>query len=325
MAKRQKDEGPQLVPKFVTGFQELGFQVSMHDADKENARIKTGHYQPWSLIEGNLAACLMAVDRPNAWPVEINTTWERDLLRREDREEWTGGSFQGLHDALSGKIDMRPFQKARAELEKTGILAKLQSHLADVSPKRKRRMSEHDGEWNFDRRWDMEAFSSTTRTLAPAQAIEFVANFAISSGTSSQAIDKYGAMVWALSDLIESAGIRTGITYRVALNSIDSGETVGTELRVRIKRPEEYLAPSMVAACFRSNFYRRLAFSFMCMGAESFGLGRCSGLGRPIQEPDPIRFEDGKIIMSPDAPQVSAETIQNVILAAVNRKAVAVA
>lgn len=282
--------------------------------------------QPRVLIKGTLAQTMSLMEEIRAKQFSFKSDYNRDTCREElltksrDRIEFKGGTHQELVDAMEGRIDMTPFLEAREKLEKSGLLRNLQAEVQKAIPKRKRFVSEHDGEWDLDRKWEISPFMNTTRALSPGRVIEIDASFSISAWTKSEAIDKYGAFVWAISDLIEQAGYKTRVTWFNLCQGVDKRRSFGNRLEIEVKKPDAYMSPSVLAAAFKANFFRRVGFAMLALTAD-VGSGEADcGLGSPIAEREPIRYDKGRIVVGPDSPQVDAATIEKVILDALGMK-----
>lgn len=217
------------------------------------------------------------------------------LLSQND--EWIGGTYDKLLAGLGGDVDMTKHHEERARLAKTGFSRKLQEKIAMVAPKRKRTIAEHDGDWNYDRRWDAFSFEATKKALGAGRTLKIIVNLAASSGVQANELNKFGTQVWAISDLIENAGIQTEIIARYRCNRVGhlkKGGRVDFEGLIKLKEPTQFVTPTRLAACFTSNFWRRPVFTLMCAASQLENGDIDFGLGSPQHGGYPIKFEIGR-------------------------------
>ncbi len=240
----------------------------------------------------------------------------KTVLDDYKRIEFTGGTMQDLADRLNGKLDMAPFEQAYKDFEQGGLRKNISTQIQDCVPKRKRCFSEHDGEWSYDRRHEIEPFSRCKTKQSPARVLEIDAHFSISGWSKPADIDKYGAMVWGVSQLIEKCGIQTRIVWTDSANKFDEDKKLSYACRILLKEPGKYLAPSLLAACFSSLFYRRIGFMVQILGAEFAHAHSADGLGNPIPR-EAAEFKNSKLFLSPDAIHGSTQALETAILQAI--------
>jgi hypothetical protein len=213
----------------------------------------------------------------------LKNTHERDIV---DPKLWrtgfVGAPRETLMENLGGKIDMARYETAKAELMGTGLFQKLQTQLAAIAPARKRIMSAHDGEWDMGRQWDTTPFYATQRTTSGlAKSVRIVGMMSFSGSTGSGTIDRYGAFLWALSDLIEQAGVSVELVLRCKHRlGVDDKDF---HMDVCVKKPGQYIAPTLTAAVCQSAFYRGAFFLAQIAAGEYTGTKVPRGLGRVDQ------------------------------------------
>lgn len=209
--------------------------------------------------------------------------------------KWRGGTMEDLQSDLEGKKDMGPYLKARKKLEDTGVLQALKTIIEKVRPKRSRRYSEHDGDWDMHRMWDIAPFHSTTRTLAEGKFVDIEANFAMNSGGRAADMDAYGTLVWAISDLIEQCGVCTRIVYRLDSANTSVRGSYGAVTNIVVKDTGQYVAPPLLAAVFQCNFFRRFGFAVRILSLDHIGQKINLSYGSTREKYESIVFEEGKI------------------------------
>jgi hypothetical protein len=247
---------------------------------------------------GRLGAMGRVIKDVDAAPVTIKSNKEYMHKVLREQEEFAGGTLEDLHKALKGDINMEPFRKARETFQRSALGRKLQEKISSHAMRRRRQMSEHDGEWDYGRRWELNPFHRAYKRPEPARTIEIICDFSISCAASADGINKYGATVWAISDLIESLGIQTRVLYlNHTTGLLNSPEEDTSKIEIELKKPGEYLAPSLLAASMTSVFYRRGVFALDIMEADATGYEVSWGLGRPEPKTSSIVFEKGKLFL----------------------------
>lgn len=232
------------------------------------------------------------------------------------QNQWKGGSFAELKDALAGRVNMERFQKAKTDFERGAVSKRIVSVLQDVTPKRTRRLSEHDGEWSLERRWDIKPYMETYRTKSPARTVRVVANFAVLGSATVGSIARYGAMVWCLINAIEQAGIAVEAQFR--FNSDDASSCgLRSDTWIEAKKAGEYLAPSILAGICSPLFFRRAIFGLRCASLDHVGKRITSGMGRSVQVSRPIAFENGVLVLGPSVETATSEELEREVLKAI--------
>lgn len=234
-------------------------------------------------------------------------------------DKWRGGTVEDLKRDLLGGINMAPFIAQKTKLGSSQLLEKLLPKLAEVVPRRRRTMSEHDGEWDYSRRWEITPFAATKRALGTGRTVDINCHFAVDAGNKASQLNEYGTVVWAICDLIESAGIPVRVTCSYAVEDFTEGR-LSYRCGVEIKKPGSYLAPNALAAVFQSNFFRRVIFANMQLAGDLENDQTTFGLGMPVQNNTPIEFTNGQIVISPRVTGASADEISAVLLEEITGK-----
>lgn len=237
------------------------------------------------------------------------------LIYAGNDDPFRGGNHTDLMRVLDGKQDMSGFYKAFEEFKQSGLSKDLNTVLKPMKPIRKRVMSEHDGEWNYDSRWEMQPFSRTLKLLAPLRTLEIDAHFSVGASGGAKAIDKYGAIVWGITQLIEAAGIQVGIHWSDSATHTASGGLTYYGA-VRLKAPGEYLAPQNIAGCFTTLFFRRLCFGMQVATCEAFGKECSEGMGCAVRRV-PVAFEKGVLKLSPDCIRGCDDDLKQALITAI--------
>jgi hypothetical protein len=230
---------------------------------------------------------------------------------------WCGGTEKQLLADLSGQIDMRPFEEAKQKFQASSLAVKLREKFEKCQPRRKRCKSEFDGEFNYDRRDDLQPFDGVKRSTSDGRAIDVIVYGSVSSSTNSKELDAYGNMVWALIDIIEQAGVNARVLIRYQQKGYLSESNGTLTINVETKKAGEYIAPSLMAATFKSNFFRRAIFQQIVMGADVVGEKVGYGLGTPRNAEKKIEFKNGELIIAPEIRNAGFEEIEQELLKAI--------
>lgn len=205
-----------------------------------------------------------------------------------DNLGFTGGRVEELAE----KPSMAIFNTAVKDMRKSNIHKKIKTAFADTSI-RKRRMNPHDGEYDHDRRWDVNPFSRAARGISPVRSLKIFANISFSCGVGSDTIDRYGAMMAAICNLLESSGITVEIILQsIHIDSTDSGCFIDN---IIIKKPGDYLPAASLIKAFSSNYYRRVLFTNTVMDVELQGKDARGGLSTPASFDEAVAFNKGEL------------------------------
>lgn len=273
-------------------------------------RTKDTHYE----MVGTLSSVYKLMEhQKEITKLIIGDRLEKDLSS-DAESDFKGGTAQDLKTALKGGVDMAVFLEKRNEFAKSGLLDKLRVALANVTPRRARVMSEHDGEWMYDRRWEIQPFQATTKVPGMGRTVDVQCDFSINASANADSINRYGAMVWAISDLIEQAGITTRILYTTSGARTCSEGQVSQRIILEIKKPGQYLAPNMLAGVCTANFFRRAGFAFIGLSANLHKRAPAWSLGSAVEEKRRIAFSEGKLVLSPSSVHATNDEIEQAIL-----------
>lgn len=173
---------------------------------------------------------------------------------------------------------------------------KLRSDLAFLnlkSKKRKRSLSEHDGDFDIDRQYDIKLFNNSKTEPFDNRVIVDI-SFDISCSFSTKDIREYGKLCYHVINFIEEHGyvcdvnITQELTY---LYSIKNDWSTKNTAIINIKRSDEYQDNITTCKYFTDWFYRRLMFNlYYHVGTQNkFGvsssLGQCKQNLRTIGSP----------------------------------------
>lgn len=207
---------------------------------------------------------------------------------------WRGGTVKELREVPS----FNNFIKTRSDISKRRMFKKIE-HKMGLSPRRKRYMSEHDGEMNFDKLYDIKFFESTMRSQTHSKKLDIIVDFSILGHTSSEDIDRYGATVWAVIQLLEAKGYGVNLFLeQTGQNAFaEKGYAYRIKMLQKVKSENEYLSPKVIAMCFQSNWYRRVTFGMMVKCGDEFNFPVNTNLGTTWNK-KPTSLKDGEFYIS---------------------------
>lgn len=218
-----------------------------------------------------------------------------DTCLSPEYSTFRGGSLADL-DKLP---DMTEFNLAKNKLKQSNLYKKLDTifHQTHV---RKRKLNEYDGDYDHDKRFDVNPFQRACKGLSPVKKLTMNVNLSFSCGIGSKTIDKYGSTIAAICNLLESYGVLVEINMlglgRGSLSNKSSSEQMHIDT-IRVKKANQYLPVQSLIKIFNSNFYRRVVFTRKAIVAEFYGDSVDSGLGRPQEFDEYVGFSRGEIFI----------------------------
>lgn len=207
-------------------------------------------------------------------------------FHQTDRDHFLG-KLSAARKALDGELDLTPFRKAQSKI--AGVL-KVEELETLSAKKRSRYLSEHDGEFDFDRQFDLAPFNATRPETGGVQRVlDINVDFTFNGGVTTSEIEEYGALAWAIVELVERAGIQVNLNIVTQLNQlagaavVEKGglrsDLVDTKTIVNIKKAGDYSDALSIVRCFTPWFYRRIIWSTWCVATQARGLDTTGSLG----------------------------------------------
>lgn len=228
--------------------QENGFKLNY---DNKNSLV----------VDLNLACVQKLLKADRAFLGTLKNPPTDDLVRGDNN--WVGGTLKNLEDSvLNGVFDLNEFQTVKDRITRSSAFGKLASGLDAKSPRRRRVMSEYDGEWDYGRRWDLKPYQSFSRSPVASRSIDLTAHCVFSSWTNAEQINAYGALVWSVVRALEERQIAVKLTlvYESMRQSICNRDMV-CKYNLLVKDFGEYLSEQVIASTLVSNFFRRAMFA----------------------------------------------------------------
>lgn len=179
------------------------------------------------------------------------------------------------------------FIKNRDEILRSGVKEELEKMMLG-GKKRRRTFSEHDGDWNHDRRWDAAPFEATHVARKDFPFVELCFPLGMNAMASSKGITAFLSRCLALAEVLEAAGYRVAITaedwtyYNIRCGTKKLALEIDPQAPARAKEPmnameitryilrdaTSYGSADQYAKLASSEFFRRVTFALLCPQAH---------------------------------------------------------
>lgn len=201
--------------------------------------------------------------------------WDNGMLSPEAYASEVRGETHVLRDR---------FLAAREEIMKSGVKEALEGMM--LKGKRRRRcLSDLEGDWNYDRRYDDQPFEHVAIQPKEFEHVELCFPLGMSSMASSHSIGMFLSRCLALAEVLESAGYRVAITAEdwtygsvqdtrgateiarqisPAAKPITDSYQVYTLTRYVLRDACTYGSAGQYAMLASVEFFRRVTFSLLC-------------------------------------------------------------
>lgn len=233
-----------------------------------------------------------------------------ELLYRQDDDDFCGGSFEAL---LDQNPDMSDFHKSLKSLQESDFHKKISNSIAKQTTRRRAR-SAHDGEFDFDRKWDAEPFTRRSLVQIPNRIVKMEVSGTFSGDIAATKINEYAAFIAALTCFFERNGRMVDLSINHAVSNL-STTGHGQFFHVQVKRSDEYMTNQSIIKSISSNFYRRVGFAYDVLGCEFANAVAQKGLGTVLSMGKVFEVEDNVIKIY----SVSSIDKQHEIMAEISR------
>jgi hypothetical protein len=197
-----------------------------------------------------------------------------------DDNQFKGGT---LRDVIEPHKDFTVFHDAVKKISSNKLWKKM-AHSFDMTSTRKRVRSAYDGDYDHDKRYDMEPFSRREIKPSIARIVRIRIDASFNCGVGAEQINRFGGFVAAIINLMERNGFlaelhvsHTGYNFMYCEGSSLMRNTL------LVKKADEYMPPSKVLKVLSSVWYRRAGFSMIVAAAEICGNKVGDGLGTPYR------------------------------------------
>lgn len=188
------------------------------------------------------------------------------------------------------------------------VVIDTKKHL-DVKPiqgfvnKRKRFLSEHDGDYVHDRRYDINFMESARREkVAGNNLIRINACASFNCNISSEKINNYAREICELVNYFEAQGRSVELNLSYKNERAYRNAPMITAL-ITVKRPDHYISKADIYRAISSLFFRHIGFSVFVLMADVSGKDVDSNLGRTPE--DKVKIE-----VTPDQININGYTTE---------------
>jgi hypothetical protein len=276
---------------------------------------------PLSLLRSFLKDDKSTEEIAAMFSIQQNSIVFRKELRSEASKSWTDSkTLADLYHDLRNGGDVVATKRALQEFNKTDLARKFKAAIDAKRPRRRFRMSDSDGDWEYMRRFDEKPFMECYKTSSPQKILEIYAHFNFNGGVKAESINQYGAFVSAIVQLVESCGVQCRIIAVTQGNGTYyiNGKSGNGTTEVEVKKTDEYLAPAVISAIFTANFFRRFLFAAIALQSDLAGGIVSWGLGSAATLKSSVQYENGRLTLSGDCMNGATEKVINEIIKAVN-------
>ena len=188
-------------------------------------------------------------------------------------DDFKGGTYEDLFK----KKDLTVLDKYENE-----VFKKFSNDFFNIKSKRRVR-SAYDGEWDYDRRYEITPFSKREKHNIKKKSLRLNIEMSFSCFVTTEQINDYGAFVVSLIKNIEKKGISIELCLTKTGRNCAQSASVDYQIINKIKDAGEYLSKNDLLKVFNSIYYRRIGFAEIVTAAEFAGDVASTGLGSPME------------------------------------------
>lgn len=227
---------------------------------------------------------------------ENRQNFKKHIFSNEPEDiEFKGGRYEELFSDRS----INEYEKIKKELKNNEFFKKIQEKLIKQN-KRRRVFTDKDGDFDYDRRFDITPFSSVIKQKVNKRVVDFNIHTGFSCAVDEKIINKYAAIVCVLNDIFNTFGVSTNIYNIKTTNNITKygmfvGNPPNITVKIKIKDSNTYSTTQTILKNIDSIFYRRAMFSLTILGADYVDKEVSIGLGNPKIYEKNFEFKSGEI------------------------------
>lgn len=226
----------------------------------------------------------------------------------DDEEGFCGGTFEDLQRGLlEREVDVQPVERAREKF--AGYYINKFNHATFKQKRRKRRFSEHDGDWDQDRQWEIQPFAATYKSPQAVKCIEIEAELSAAGIVSAERIDEYAGYIVALVELVERQGVSVDLKLTMPSRNTCPGKADRVRYKMQVKKPGEYLTTQDLKAVFSTNWMRRYGFSMLALAADIQDVAMNFGFGNPDPSNEAVKATSAGLLVSPTSYDPDVEKV----------------
>jgi hypothetical protein len=224
---------------------------------------------------------------PRTQDNKFNSTRYNEVLYDPDNK-WRGGSYQEMKEPVK---DLQALHSLEKSISASKVWKNLATQLGQASVRRRTR-DRFDGDYDVDRKWDIEPFTKRSTAMLTKRIVRINAESSFSSYVSAADIDRYGAFITAIVSLLEKSGTTVELWANYTAKDHTDAEGSGFRFKIKIKDSSEYMPLQSILRTLSSVWYRRAVFGLIVQSAEVLGDHVLTGLGRPFSFGVPWEMKD---------------------------------
>lgn len=225
--------------------------------------------------------------------------------------DFKGGTYK---DLVGEHKDFSQYEKAVKQIS-TSKLFKSLADKFDLTSARKRVRSAYDGEWDYDKRFDIEPFTRREVKANVSRIVKLNVNSSYAWTVSSDQINKFSGFISAIINLLERNGFLVELrVLNTGTNFVNGSGNTLQHSKVIVKKADEYMPLSKILKVLSSVWYRRAGFALIVSSAEVLDSQVSMGLGTPYNYGTVWENIDDEIfIYSPPTPETQDKILEDLI------------
>lgn len=210
--------------------------------------------------------------------------------------KFKGGKYEELFTDRS----IEQYEQFKKDLKNNEFFRKIQEKLMKQN-KRRRVFTDKDGDFDYDRRFDIAPYSSVIKQKVNKKVVDFNIHTGFSWNVDEKIINKYAAIVCVLNDIFNTFGVSTNIyNIKNTLNITNSGTYFSGNpphliAKIKIKDSNTYSTTQTILKNIDSIFYRRALFGLTVLASDYVDKTVDEGLGQPKRYEKNFEFKHGEI------------------------------
>lgn len=213
-------------------------------------------------------------------------------------QKQTGVSFKTFCAWFeTGDVPTGEFMAARDRME-AQIGDKISFAVAAAKMKKRRALSDCDGEFNPDRRDTDTPYENIVRRRMPDKTLLIDAHYAVEGKSSASDILKYAATIWSIAGIAESNGVMCEIVRHNWARRVTPCGQYESKQTIEIKKTHEYMSPALLALALHPAMYRLVGWMTRAFLLSAYDMRLKAGIGSPYQPPHVLLSSPGRLELS---------------------------
>lgn len=262
----------------------LGIQIPGKFTHLKNTSFLGRKYKDFIGYKGSFASYHQFVSsRPIAAGGHNAELFNRylDVEAKHKRAGFSGGEYK---DLITPVKDFTEFNEQRKTISQNKLWKNIVTQFSTAMVRRRVR-SEYDGEFDYDKRYDIAPFSQRSKAPQTRRSVKLFMESSFSCHVKAETITQYGCFVAAIVNLLEANGTNVELVATYTSTGFLSGIYAASMFRFEqtVKQSDEYVPLGQLLRLASGVYYRRAIFSLIVLAAEYAGHQVSEGLGSPYQ------------------------------------------